>query len=42
MENIIRNQKNEVERNTLSEGKKLITLLDKAKKVAGNDVMDLL
>jgi hypothetical protein len=42
MENVIRNAKNEVSRNTLSVGKDLLSYLKPAKEKYGNDVMQLL
>lgn len=42
MENMIRNVKNKVDRNTRSVGQSLLPLLDAAKKKHGNDVMELL
>lgn len=42
MENMIRNVKNKVDRNTRSIGQGLLPLLDVAKKKHGNDVMSLL
>ena len=42
MENIIRNQKNVTDMETLYEGKNLIALLNKAKKSYGKDIMSAL